>query len=106
MNIEYLSMDKIMSVPGDATALRRKPFSFVLSIVRWTENTPENLKAGKKACHDLANVVSNGNGDLTEADGVNFSNYGRSDHSRMECSELTIGISPRSRDSSSGGQRQ
>lgn len=78
INLEYIPVKKVVSVPGDATALgRRQPCAFVLSIVRWTENTPENLKKGRSASYELADMVSKGNGDLTEADGVGFGMYGK-----------------------------
>ena len=74
---EFLPLKKICSVPNDTTACSRSPYLNVVQLVRWTENTEENLKYARDASREITDFVVKGNVELSAADNVGYGNYGR-----------------------------
>ena len=73
---EYFPLAKICSVANDATAYVRVPYGNVLNIIRWTEDTEENLKFARDAAKDISHIVLKGNIELAAADNTAYGNYG------------------------------
>jgi hypothetical protein len=73
---EYFPLAKICSVANDATAYARAPYGNVLNIIRWTEDTEENLKYARDAAREISNIVLKGNTELTSANNTAYGNYG------------------------------
>jgi hypothetical protein len=73
---EYFPLAKICSVANDATAYARVPYGSVLNIVRWTEDTEENLKYARNAAGEISNIVLEGNTELASAKNTAYGNYG------------------------------
>jgi hypothetical protein len=42
--VEHFTIAKINSMPGDATVYQCVPHPNAVNIIRWKENTPENVK--------------------------------------------------------------
>jgi hypothetical protein len=73
---EYMPITKICSVPSNATACIRIPHYNVVSVVRWKENTEENLKFARAASREITDTVVKGNVELTDAENTAYGNYG------------------------------
>ena len=57
---ELYPLDKIRSVPNDATAFNlRGPENNVFCITLWDEDTAERSVQGKETCYAITNIVSN-----------------------------------------------
>ena len=73
---EFFPLKKICSVPKDATAFSRSPYGNVLQIVRWTENTEDNLKYARDVSREIMDIVVKGNVELSDAENIGYGNYG------------------------------
>jgi hypothetical protein len=74
---EYFPLTKVNSVPGDATAFQRISYPNVLNIIRWKDNTPENVKWAQMSSRKIMEIVTNGNeGSLGGLKVNGYGNYG------------------------------
>jgi hypothetical protein len=54
---EFLSLDKINSVPNGTTAFYRRPFNNMGCVVYWTDDSPEKPVFARETCHLLTKLV-------------------------------------------------
>jgi hypothetical protein len=73
---EFFPLKKICSVPNDAKAFSRSLYGNILQIVRWPENTEENLKYARDASREIMDIVVKGNVELSDAENTRYGNYG------------------------------
>ncbi|KZP07487.1 FAD-binding domain-containing protein [Athelia psychrophila] len=75
---EYFGLKKAYSVPDDATACIRSPYCNVLNVIRWDENTEENLAFARDASRKITDAVVSGNVELedSKATAGYYGNYG------------------------------
>lgn len=83
--VEYIPVGKIKSVPGDATAYRLVPYPNVVNIIRWKDNTPEDVKWAQMSPHKVMGIISDGNMELSKGPKVDrYGNYGEYSGQRVE----------------------
>jgi hypothetical protein len=76
--VEYYPLTKINSVSSGSTAYRRVPYPNVVNIIRWKENTPENVKWAQMSSRKVMEIVNTGVGEASgglKVDG--YGNYGK-----------------------------
>ncbi|KDQ54384.1 hypothetical protein JAAARDRAFT_60767 [Jaapia argillacea MUCL 33604] len=71
---EYISLDKITSVPNDATAFVRGERGNILISTNWKEDSPERSKLGKEMVHELVNLI-HGHTGYRKKEEVGYGNY-------------------------------
>jgi hypothetical protein len=74
---EYFPLAKINSVPDDATACHRIPYPNVLNVIRWKDNTAENMKWAQITSRKVTEIVTSRNEELLGSLKVEgYGNYG------------------------------
>lgn len=77
LTIEYFPIAKIDSIPGDATAFQRIPYANALNVIRWKEDTPENMTWAQMTSRKITKIVTDGNEELLGSLKTNgYGNYG------------------------------
>ncbi|KZP17094.1 FAD-binding domain-containing protein [Athelia psychrophila] len=76
---EFFGLKKACSVPNDATACIRSPYCNVLNILRWDENTEENLVFARDASRKVTDIAISGNVELEDKASAGYGNYGKFD---------------------------
>jgi hypothetical protein len=72
---EYFGLKKVCTVPDDATASLRSPYCNVLNIIRWDENTEENLVFARNASKTITDIAISGNVELEDKESAGYGNY-------------------------------
>ena len=76
-------------MPSDATAFQRIPYPNVLNVIRWKDNTPENMKWAQMSSRKIMEIVTNGNEDFLGGLKVNgYGNYGERSNKHQCLSKL------------------
>lgn len=78
---EYFPLQKINSVPRDATAFRREFASSILVNLTWNNSVQDRTQEARKHSYELASVISRDGKDMTTAETLGYSNYG--EHKRV-----------------------
>lgn len=90
---EFVPLEKVTSVPINATAFQRFPYSNVLQIVRWSENTLEAAQNAQKASREVIDIIVSGNKELPGAQKASgYGNYGRQAMEYYTFDELSDGL--------------
>jgi hypothetical protein len=75
--VEYIPMRKSKSVPDDATAYQRIPYPNVVNIIRWKDNTPENVKWAQMSSCKVMGIIPDRNEELSGGPNVEgYRSYG------------------------------
>ncbi|KAF5328536.1 hypothetical protein D9758_017945 [Tetrapyrgos nigripes] len=74
---EYFNLDKINSIPTEATAFRRDQSATILVNFVWNENTPENLQRARKGAGELVNIIGSAQTKYgtTKVEMLGYTNY-------------------------------
>jgi hypothetical protein len=72
---ELLPKEKTLSVPNNATAHNRAPLSNVLLLAAWSDKDSNKLDVLRSATAELADIVIQGEKDVTEAVKTGYGNY-------------------------------
>ncbi|PPQ79510.1 hypothetical protein CVT25_003392 [Psilocybe cyanescens] len=72
---EYFPLQKINSVPRDATAFRREFASSVLVNLTWDNSVEDRTQEARKHSYELASLISRDGKDMTTAETLGYSNY-------------------------------
>jgi hypothetical protein len=72
---EYFPLEKINSVPKNATAFRRELVSSVLVNLNWDQKVQDRSEEGRKYAHELAAIIAGDGSDLTNSESLGYSNY-------------------------------
>lgn len=78
--LEYFPLSKVHTVPQGTTAFRRDPndpaFN-ALAVAFWENDTPDNLKYGRDAVHELSSIITGGQTGLSKSQSEGYGNYGK-----------------------------
>ena len=74
--LEYMPLGKVMAVDPESTAFVRRGYPLVLNVVRWKENTPENLESGRAISHELIEIITKANIGANDSINLGYGNYG------------------------------
>jgi hypothetical protein len=98
VGFEYFPLQKVSSVPKDATAFSRSPYPSILIMLRWPDDQADDLEFARSSVHDLMGIISEGNVDLPKpergASGYAYANYGES-HIRLFSNQACSPPNPR-----------
>lgn len=74
---EYIPLQKIKSVPSDATAFRRELVSSILVNLSWDQKLQDRTAEARKYAYEIAAILAGDASDLTNAESLGYSNYGQ-----------------------------
>ena len=80
---EFWNLDKINTVPIEATALQRTPRLSSLANIQYKEDTPEQLAIARKSAETLTKIVTAAEGNENVNNG--YANYSASSSRRVRC---------------------
>jgi hypothetical protein len=76
IGFEYLPLTKVMQAGPDATAYVRRGYPNVINIIRWKDNTPENLEIARTIGQELIGIIAKSNIGAGAAVNLGYGNYG------------------------------
>jgi hypothetical protein len=68
ISLEYIPLDKVLSIAPDATALNRRPDPNMFAVVRWDNDISEDVDYARAAADSLTDIIAKGNVEAKEAD--------------------------------------
>jgi hypothetical protein len=78
--LEYFPLQKVCSIPKNATPYNRSPYPSVMIMFRWSDDQPNDLEFARSSANELLEIVTEGNVDLPKSDrgtpGYTYPNYG------------------------------